>query len=65
MIVVQKGDTLWSLAREHLGGGQFWPQLAAANPAITQFTELKIGTKLKLPETATPTGTTRATATTR
>jgi len=48
-IVVQKGDTLWSLAREHLGSGTLWPQLAAANPEITQFTRLQIGTKLALP----------------
>ena len=54
MVVVEKGDTFWSLAREHLGGGQFWPQLAAANPQITQLTRLKIGTKLKLPERSTP-----------
>jgi len=48
-IVVQKGDTLWSLAREHFGKGSLWPQLAAANPEITQSTKLPIGTKLALP----------------
>jgi nucleoid-associated protein YgaU len=54
LIAVQKDDTLWSLAREHLGKGSFWPQLAAANPELTQFTKLQVGTKLKLPENATP-----------
>lgn len=53
-IVVQKGDTLWSLARDYLGRGSWWPQLAAANPEITQFTRLQIGTKIKLPENAGP-----------
>lgn len=49
-IIVHKGDTLWSLAREHLGCGTLWPQLAAANPGITQFTKLQIDSRLKLPE---------------
>ena len=49
-ITVRKGDTLWSLAREHLGSGAAWPQLAAANPEITKFNQLQIGTKLKIPQ---------------
>lgn len=53
-LVVQKGDTLWSLAREHLGCGQSWPQLAAANPGITQFKKLQIGAKLNLPQGQIP-----------
>src|SRR5262249_32523527 len=60
VVVVQKGNTLWSLAREYLGSGTLWPQLAAANPQITQFTRIPAGTKLKLPETAAPTVTTQA-----
>lgn len=55
-IVVQKGDTLWSLACDYLGRGSLWPQLVAANPEITQFTKLQIGTKIKLPENAGPSG---------
>jgi nucleoid-associated protein YgaU len=51
-ILVRKGDTFWSLAREHLGCAQSWPQLAAANPEITQFTKLQIGTRLILPQNA-------------
>ncbi len=47
-LVVRPGDTLWSLAREHLGSGGAWPQLAAANPEITQFHQLQIGTRLRL-----------------
>jgi len=49
-ITVRKGDTLWSLAREQLGCGAAWPQLAAANPEITNFSQLQIGAKLKIPE---------------
>lgn len=48
-ILVRKGDTLWSLAGEHLGCAQNWPQLAAANPEVTNFTKLQIGSKLCLP----------------
>lgn len=51
-IVVQSGDTLWSLAREHLGCGSRWTELAAANPEVTDFKKLQIGTKLKLAERA-------------
>jgi nucleoid-associated protein YgaU len=58
-MVVQKGDTLWSLAREHLGRGSLWPQLASANPEIAEFTKLQVGAKLRLPENAKPTGATR------
>jgi len=48
-IVVHKGDTLWSLAREHLGSGQRWTELAAANPEVTQFKKLQLGRKVNLP----------------
>lgn len=53
-ILVRKGDTLWSLAREHFGCAQSWPQLAAANPEITNFTKLQIGSQLNLPESQVP-----------
>ena len=51
-IVVRAGDSLWSLAREHLGCGRAWPQLAAANPAVTNFHQLQIGAKLRIPDGA-------------
>jgi nucleoid-associated protein YgaU len=53
-IVVRTGDTLWSLAREHLGCGQAWPRLAAANPEVTNFHQLQIGAILQLPGAAAP-----------
>ena len=34
-IRVRKGDTLWALARTHLGRSSAWPCLAAANPSIS------------------------------
>lgn len=49
-ITVQAGDTLWSLARERLGCGQRWPELAAANPQVTNSKKLQIGTKLSFPD---------------
>jgi nucleoid-associated protein YgaU len=49
-ITIRKGDTMWSLAREQLGCGAAWPQLAAANPEITRFNQLQIGKKIRLPE---------------
>lgn len=48
-ITVQAGDTLWSLAREQLGCAQSWPALAAANPHVTNYKRLQIGTKLSFP----------------
>ena len=48
-IVVRAGDTLWSMAREHLGCALSWPALAAANPEVTNYKKLQIGTRLSLP----------------
>jgi LysM repeat protein len=50
VVKVQKGDSLWSLAREHLGQGGAWNCLAIANPRIFNYTRLAIGTVLDLPE---------------
>jgi nucleoid-associated protein YgaU len=33
-IKVQRGDTLWNLAKTTLGSSSYWPCLASANPAI-------------------------------
>jgi nucleoid-associated protein YgaU len=49
-IIVRKGDSLWVLARQHLGHGSAWTCLSLANPQITNFTRIPIGTKLQLPE---------------
>jgi nucleoid-associated protein YgaU len=48
-IVVQQGDTLWTLSRQHLGHGTRWLELMAANPNIADPTRLVPGTLLVLP----------------
>jgi nucleoid-associated protein YgaU len=46
--VVQKGDSLKSIAAKHLGSAKAWKQIVDANPGIDP-TRLRIGQKLKLP----------------
>jgi len=52
-VIVRKGDTLWSLARTHLGRGAAWQCLASANPEVTDYTRLSIGSILLLPSDET------------
>jgi len=49
LIVVQPGDTLWTLSRQHLGRGTRWLELLAANPAVEDPSRLVPGTQLVLP----------------
>jgi nucleoid-associated protein YgaU len=49
VITVQAGDTLWSLARLHLGRGSDWPRLAHANPQLSDYLHLRVGSRLRLP----------------
>jgi len=53
LIVVQPGDTLWNLSRQHLGRGTRWLELLAANPAVDDPTRLVPGTQLVLPTRTT------------
>ena len=46
---LKQGDTLWSLAREHLGRGSAWTCLANGNPQIRDYRRMKIGTVVELP----------------
>ena len=48
-IVVQPGDTLWNLSRQHLGRGTRWLELLAANPSLNDPMRLVPGTPLTLP----------------
>jgi hypothetical protein len=48
-IKVRKGDTLWALAREHLGHGSAWTCLAQANPEMKNYMHMRIGEQLQLP----------------
>jgi len=52
-VTVQKGDSLWSLARKYLGRGSAWVCFAQANPQIVDFTHLAIGASLRMPGGAT------------
>jgi len=53
LIVVQPGDTLWTLSRQHLGRGTRWLELLAANPAVEDPSRLVPGTRLVLPTRTT------------
>jgi nucleoid-associated protein YgaU len=46
---VERGDTLYGIAKVHLGRGEDWPRLAASNPKVTDPTHLPVGTWLRLP----------------
>lgn len=48
-ITVKKGDSLWSLARQHLGHGSAWTCMAQANPQIKDYLHIAIGAPLQLP----------------
>ncbi len=49
VITVQAGDTLWSLARFHLGRGSDWPRLAYTNPQLSDYVHIQVGSRLRLP----------------
>ena len=48
-ILVQPGDSLWKLARRHLGSGSRWTDLLASNPAISDPARIQPGALLVLP----------------
>jgi nucleoid-associated protein YgaU len=48
-VKVARGDTLWKLAREHLGRGTAWKCLAEANPELGAPERLRIGQRIMLP----------------
>jgi len=47
-IRVQRGDTLWNLARKYLGHGRNWTLLVATNPQLAVPTRLQIGAWVRL-----------------
>src|SRR5262249_22586319 len=51
-VVVQRGDTLWNISRQHLGRGTLWLELLAANPNLSNPTRLVPGSTLALPPKA-------------
>ncbi len=52
-VIVQPGDSLWSISRQHLGRGTRWLELMAANPNVPDPTRLVPGTVLSLPTKVT------------
>jgi nucleoid-associated protein YgaU len=50
-IRIHPGDSLWKLARRHLGTGSRWSDLLAANPTISDPLHLQPGTVLVVPAT--------------
>jgi nucleoid-associated protein YgaU len=46
---IQPGDSLWKLARRHLGSGSRWNELVASNPAISDPNRIQPGTLLIVP----------------
>jgi nucleoid-associated protein YgaU len=48
-ILVQPGDSLWRLARRHLGNGSRWSELLASNPGISDPSHIQPGTVLVVP----------------
>ena len=48
---IQPGDSLWKLARRHLGSGSRWNELLASNPAISDPNHIQPGTLLVVPAT--------------
>jgi nucleoid-associated protein YgaU len=50
-IRIQPGDSLWKLARRHLGAGTRWSDLLAANPTISDPLNLHPGVMLVVPAT--------------
>jgi nucleoid-associated protein YgaU len=50
-IRIQPGDSLWKLARRHLGSGSRWNELLASNPNISDPNHIQPGTLLVVPAT--------------
>lgn len=48
-ITVQRGDTLWSLARANLGRASTWRCLAAANPSVSDASRIFAGQEIIVP----------------
>ncbi len=46
---VQEGDSAWKLAKRFYGNGLQYPRIKKANPGVN-FDNLKVGTKLTIPE---------------
>jgi nucleoid-associated protein YgaU len=52
MVIVRPGDSLWKLAKNALGTGARWHELAAANPSLVDPNRIVPGTQINLPASA-------------
>ena len=48
-IEVQPGDTLYEIARTHLGSGERWREILEANDSLDRDTDLRSGMSIQLP----------------
>jgi nucleoid-associated protein YgaU len=48
VVTIRSGDSLWKLARRHLGHGVRWRALLAANPEIRDPYQLKVGITIRV-----------------
>lgn len=49
MVRIEHGDSLWKLAKEHLGSGTRWRELAEMNPEISNPGFIRVGDVIRLP----------------
>lgn len=54
VLLVRRGDSLWSLAKSNLGRSSDWPCLAAANPSLRNPNVIYGGQRLLLPTACGP-----------
>ncbi len=54
VVTIQAGDSLWKLARRHLGSGGRWPEWLADNPGLPDPHRIRPGTILVVPQGAAP-----------
>jgi nucleoid-associated protein YgaU len=52
-VAVQRGDSLWRLAQQHLGRGSRWPELLAVNPRIADPNQIRAGAQVNVPAATT------------
>jgi nucleoid-associated protein YgaU len=46
---IERGDSLWRLAKRHLGNGSRWRELAELNPEISNPGFIRVGDQIRLP----------------
>lgn len=47
---VQKGDSLWKIAKREYGSGLRWTDIRDANPGLGDLKKMQVGTEIILPE---------------